>query len=101
MLLQLYCTLSHVVSRGLIRTMFGLFRATESRVPQSLVSNSGPKFVRYGISRSKVGDEACHSKITVPLRHVLSFGLKRVMFELLRATECWWDVVTFGVIFLI
>ena len=36
--------------------------------------------------RGKVGVEACHCKITVPLRHVLSIGLIRAMCGLFRAT---------------
>ena len=37
MLLKITVPLRHVVSMGLIRAMCGLFRATESRVAQSLV----------------------------------------------------------------
>ena len=37
MLLKITVPLRHVVSLGLIRAMCGLFRATESRVAQSLV----------------------------------------------------------------
>ena len=37
MLLQITVPLRHVISIGLIRAMCGLFRATESRVAQSLV----------------------------------------------------------------
>ena len=37
MLLKITVPLRHVVSLGLIRAMCGLFRATESRVAQSLI----------------------------------------------------------------
>ena len=37
LLCKITLLLRHVVSVGLIRTMCGLFRATESRVAQSLV----------------------------------------------------------------
>ena len=51
------------------------------------VSTRAPKFATWVIPLSKVGVMACYCKITVPLRHLVSIGLIRVMCGLFGATE--------------